>query len=103
MYDISPGDIDAGVGTDAGPGVLDFPDNIVVSPRRKSVVLCEDSSAGNMLRALTRDELVFDFALNNVASGVNEFSGATFETRGQGALRQHAGQRDHLRHLGALE
>lgn len=61
-----------------GPDVLDFPDNVIVSPRRKSVILCEDSSAGNMLRALTRDGLIFDFALNAVSGGVDEFAGATF-------------------------
>lgn len=37
-----------------GPAVLDFPDNVVVSPRRKSVLICEDSTEGNMLRGLTR-------------------------------------------------
>jgi hypothetical protein len=66
-----------------GPDVLDFPDNITVSPRRKSVILCEDSSAGNMLRALTTQGSIFDFALNNVAGGVDEFSGATFAPGGQ--------------------
>ena len=66
-----------------GPDVLDFPDNIIISPRRKSVMLCEDSSSGNMLRALTTDGLIFDFALNNIAGGSDEFSGATFAPGGQ--------------------
>lgn len=66
-----------------GPDVLDFPDNIIVSPRRKSVILCEDSSSGNMLRALTRDGLIFDFALNSIGQGVDEFAGATFGPGGQ--------------------
>jgi secreted PhoX family phosphatase len=66
-----------------GPDVLDFPDNIIVSPRRKSVILCEDSPSGNMLRALTRDGLIFDFALNNLADGIDEFAGATFGPGGQ--------------------
>jgi uncharacterized protein len=66
-----------------GPDVLDFPDNIIISPRRKSVLICEDSSAGNMLRALTTDGLLFDFALNNVAGGIDEFAGATFDPGGQ--------------------
>lgn len=65
-----------------GPDVLDFPDNIIVSPRRKSVVLCEDSSSGNMLRALTRDGRIFDFALNALSGGVDEFAGATFDQGG---------------------
>lgn len=66
-----------------GPDVLDFPDNIIVSPRRKSVVLCEDSGQGNMLRALTTDGQVFDFALNDLAGGADEFAGATFDPGGQ--------------------
>lgn len=66
-----------------GPDVLDFPDNIIISPRRKSVMLCEDSPSGNMLRALTRDGLIFDFALNNLAGGADEFAGATFGPGGQ--------------------
>ena len=82
MYDISKKALTL-VFESPGPDVLDFPDNIIVSPRRKSVVLCEDSSAGNMLRALTRNGRIIDFALNNVAGGVDEFSGATFGPGGR--------------------
>jgi secreted PhoX family phosphatase len=81
MYDISEKTLTL-VFESPGPDVLDFPDNIIVSPRRKSVVLCEDSSAGNMLRALTRNGEIVDFALNNVAGGVDEFSGVTFDPDG---------------------
>jgi hypothetical protein len=66
-----------------GPDVLDFPDNIIVSPRRKSVLMCEDSSSGNMLRALTTDGQLFDFALNAISGGADEFAGATFGPGGQ--------------------
>lgn len=66
-----------------GPDVLDFPDNITVSPSRKSVILCEDSSSGNMLRGLTTEGVIFDLALNNVAGGIDEFAGATFGPGGQ--------------------
>jgi secreted PhoX family phosphatase len=66
-----------------GPDVLDFPDNIIVSPRRKSVMLCEDSSSGNMLRGLTTKGAIFDFALNNVAGGIDEFAGITFGPGGK--------------------
>ena len=66
-----------------GPDVLDFPDNITISPRRKSVMLCEDSTGSNMLRALTRDGEVFDFALNALSGGTDEFAGATFGPGGQ--------------------
>ena len=61
-----------------GPDVLDSPDNVIVSPRRKSVILCEDSPLGNKLRGLTRDGHVFDIALNALASGADEFAGVTF-------------------------
>jgi uncharacterized protein len=77
MYDTAKGTLTL-IFESPGPDVLDFPDNIIVSPRRKSVVLCEDSSAGNMLRALTQDGLIFDFALNVVAGGADEFAGACF-------------------------
>lgn len=59
--------------------VLDLPDNITVSPRRKSVLLCEDSSGDNFLRGLTQDGLLFDFCLNRYPGQFgDEFAGATF-------------------------
>jgi secreted PhoX family phosphatase len=61
-----------------GPDVLDSPDNVIVSPRRKSLMICEDSPLGNKLRGLTRNGLVFDLALNALASGADEFAGVTF-------------------------
>jgi secreted PhoX family phosphatase len=82
MYDLSAETLTL-VFESPGPDVLDFPDNIIVSPRRKSVLMCEDSSSGNMLRALTRDGLIFDFALNAISGGVDEFAGATFSPGGQ--------------------
>jgi secreted PhoX family phosphatase len=66
-----------------GQSVLDLPDNITISPRRKSVLLCEDSSGANLLRGLTQDGLIFDFALNNFPGRTNdEFAGATFGPNG---------------------
>ena len=60
---------------------LDLPDNITISPRRKSVLLCEDSSGDNFLRGLTRDGLLFDFALNRHPNAFgDEFAGATFSS-----------------------
>jgi secreted PhoX family phosphatase len=82
MYDISKETLTL-VFESPGPDILDFPDNIIISPRRKSVILCEDSSGGNMLRALTTKGLIFDFARNNLAEGVDEFAGATFGPGGQ--------------------
>lgn len=62
-----------------GKEVLDLPDNITVSPRRKSILLCEDSSGDNFLRGLTQDGLIFDFALNRFPGMTgDEFAGATF-------------------------
>lgn len=61
-----------------GPDVLDSPDNVVISPRRKSVMICEDSPLGNKVRGLTRDGATFDIALNALASGADEFAGVTF-------------------------
>jgi len=62
-----------------GQNVLDLPDNITISPRRKSVLLCEDSSGANFLRGLTQDGLLFDFALNAFPGRTSdEFAGATF-------------------------
>ena len=59
--------------------VLDMPDNITISPRRKSVLLCEDSSGQNYLRGLTQDGLLFDFCLNAYPGATgDEFAGATF-------------------------
>jgi len=58
---------------------LDLPDNITVSPRRKSVLLCEDSSGDNFLRGLTQRGLLFDFCLNRFPGSFgDEFAGATF-------------------------
>jgi secreted PhoX family phosphatase len=58
---------------------LDMPDNITISPRGKSVLLCEDSSGANFLRGLTQDGLLFDFALNAWPGRTgDEFAGATF-------------------------
>ena len=62
-----------------GKSVLDLPDNITISPRRKSVLLCEDSADANMLRGLTQDGEIFDFALNVFPGRLtDEFAGATF-------------------------
>lgn len=66
-----------------GPDVLDSPDNITVSPRRKTVMLCEDSPLGNKIRGLTRNGLTFDLALNALASGADEFAGVTFSPGGK--------------------
>jgi len=70
-----------------GPDVLDLPDNITVS-HRGTLVLCEDSSGDNYLRALSRRGSLSDIALNRLvgANGTprfgDEFAGATFSPDG---------------------
>ncbi len=65
-----------------GSATLDLPDNIVVSPRR-GLVLCEDGSADNFLRGLSRDGAFFDLARNIDPDQVGqEFAGATFSPDG---------------------
>ena len=59
--------------------VLDMPDNVTISPRRKSLLLCEDSSGANYLRGLTQDGKLFDFCLNAYPGATgDEFAGSTF-------------------------
>lgn len=59
--------------------VLDMPDNITMTPRRKAVLLCEDSSGANYLRGLTQDGQLFDFCLNAYPGQTgDEFAGSTF-------------------------
>jgi len=70
-----------------GPEVLDLPDNITVS-RRGTLILCEDSSDDNYLRALSRHGRLTDIALNRLVGGNgaprfgDEFAGACFSQDG---------------------
>ena len=64
-----------------GPGVLDAPDNLAVSPQG-GLILCEDGDEDQYLRGITRKGDIFDFALNldNIAGDDTEWAGATFAT-----------------------
>ena len=63
--------------------VLDYPDNLCVSPRG-GLVICEDGQNEQYVRGLTRDGRIFDFARNIVAGFENrEFAGATFSPNGE--------------------
>lgn len=62
------------------PDVLDYPDNITVSPRG-GIVMCEDGAGEQYLRGLTRDGAIFDFALNTL--NTTEFAGACFSPDGK--------------------
>jgi uncharacterized protein len=60
--------------------VLDYPDNITVSPRG-GIVMCEDGGGDQYLRGLTRDGRIFDFARNLLNH--TEFAGACFSPDGR--------------------
>ncbi|MBI2685451.1 MAG: DUF839 domain-containing protein [Acidobacteria bacterium] len=60
--------------------VLDFPDNIAVSPRG-GLVVCEDGGGGQFLRGITPSGDIFDFARNIFNS--LEMAGACFSPDGQ--------------------
>lgn len=58
--------------------VLDSPDNICVSPRG-GLLLCEDGGGQQLMRGLTPEGSIFDFA-ENLFNG-SEWAGATFERK----------------------
>lgn len=60
--------------------VLDYPDNITVSPRG-GIVICEDGGGEQYLRGLTRDGALFNVARN--ALNQTEFAGACFSPDGR--------------------
>lgn len=60
--------------------VLDYPDNITVSPRG-GIVICEDGQGEQHLRGLTPDGRLFDFAGNLM--NTSEFCGACFAPDGE--------------------
>ncbi|MGI9042655.1 MAG: alkaline phosphatase PhoX [Gemmatimonadaceae bacterium] len=60
--------------------VLNYPDNITVSPRG-GVVMCEDGGGEQYLRGLTPEGRIFDFAKNLL--NLTEFAGACFSPDGR--------------------
>jgi secreted PhoX family phosphatase len=70
-----------------GPDTLDFPDNVTTQGR--ALVLCEDSTNDNYLRALNPGGRLSDVALNRLRSSTgadrsgDEFAGATFSPGGE--------------------
>lgn len=78
-----------------GPGVLDGPDNLTVSPRGSGLLICAESWHGAHLRGITPQGAVFEFARN--LTDTREFAGACFSPDGetlfvnlQGSLRRSA-------------
>lgn len=63
-----------------GREVLDYPDNITVSPRG-GILICEDGSGDQHLRGLTPQGVLFDFAVNTLND--TEFAGACFSPDGR--------------------
>jgi secreted PhoX family phosphatase len=60
--------------------VLDYPDNITVSPRG-GIVICEDGAGEQHVRGLTPDGAIFDVARNLL--NADEFAGACFSPDGR--------------------
>jgi secreted PhoX family phosphatase len=60
--------------------VLDYPDNITVSPRG-GIVICEDGEGEQFLRGLTPDGAIFDLGKNILNQ--SEFAGACFSPDGR--------------------
>jgi secreted PhoX family phosphatase len=60
--------------------VLDYPDNLTVSPRG-GVVMCEDGGGGNYVRGLTPSGEIFDFSRNIMNR--SEFCGVCFSPDGE--------------------
>jgi uncharacterized protein len=63
--------------------VLELPDNLCISPRKCSL-LCEDGPTENLLRGITPDGEIFNFALNAIPNRAQEeFAGSTFTPDGK--------------------
>ena len=62
------------------PDILDYPDNVTVSPRG-GIVICEDGGGEQFVRGLTPDGRIFDFARNLLNE--TEFAGACFSPDGR--------------------
>lgn len=60
--------------------VLDYPDNLTVSPRG-GIVICEDGGGDQYLRGLTPEGAIFDFGKNLLNR--TEFAGACFSPDGR--------------------
>jgi len=60
--------------------ILESPDNMCTTPQG-ALVICEDGDGTNFVRGLSKEGLIFDFALNLVNE--SEFTGATFSPDGQ--------------------
>ena len=73
---------------------LENPDNVVVVPQTKDILLCEDSDGEQFVRGVTRDGKIYDFA----KSGPNdtEFCGACFDPDHRTLYLNQQGERGSL-------
>ena len=63
-------------------GVLDSPDNLVVSPTGH-LFIAEDGSAPNLIRVMNKNGRLTPFARNALDDGESEFAGPCFSPDGQ--------------------
>ena len=73
---------------------LENPDNVVIVPQTKDILLCEDSDGEQFVRGVTRDGKIYDFA----KSGANEteFCGACFHPDHRTLYLNQQGERGSL-------
>ena len=83
--------------------VLDMPDNITLSPRHKTVLLCEDSSGANYLRGLTQKRAAVRL-LPECVPGRDRRRVRRLDVQPgrEDAVREPPGHGRHVRNLGPL-
>jgi uncharacterized protein len=73
---------------------LENPDNIVIVPSTKDVLLCEDGPAEQFVRGVTTDGRIYDFA--RTGANDSEFCGACFDPDGGTLYLNQQGERGTL-------
>jgi secreted PhoX family phosphatase len=78
----------------ANPSTLRNPDNMVMVPQTRDILLCEDTYGDQSIRGLTRHGEIYDFARNK--TNVSEFCGACFDPAGHTLYVNQQGARGML-------
>jgi uncharacterized protein len=73
---------------------LENPDNVVIVPQTRDVLLCEDSDGEQHVRGVTRDGAIYDFARSKTND--TEFCGACFSPDGSTLFVNQQGERGGL-------
>lgn len=73
---------------------LENPDNVVIVPQTKDILLCEDSDGEQFVRGVSRDGEIYDFAKS--AANDTEFCGACFSPDHQTLFVNQQGERGSL-------